>query len=186
LSRGRLWAIHGRGSLTRLERLGMDALVDGPRGLIAIAPAADPRAVARDLIRRGQVTAIGLEACGSEPWHITEALATAERACLVAAAAGPQIRVGSDLGALAPVAREVLAGGRMQSRFDEAGLGVVEALVATGWSKASAAKRLGIARQRLYDRLAVLSTRHGLDFDLPQTRVELSLEVWAARMSSLA
>jgi len=32
----------------------------------------------------------------------------------------------------------------------------------------------------------VLSTRHGLDFDLPQTRVELSLEVWAARMSSLA
>jgi hypothetical protein len=104
----------------------------------------------------------------------------------VAAAAGPQIRFGSDLGALAPVAREVLAGGRMQSRFDEAGLAVVEALVATGWSKASAAKRLGIARQRLYDRLAVLSARHGLDFDLPQTRVELSLEVWAARMSSLA
>ena len=40
--------------------------------------------------------------------------------------------------------------------------------------------------QRLYDRLGVLSARHGLDFDLPQTRVELSLEVWAARMSSLA
>src|SRR6476661_10219277 len=152
LSRG-LWAIHGRGSLARLERLGMDALVDGPRGLIAIAPAADPRAVARDLIRRGEVTAVGLEACGTEPWHITEALATAERACLVAAAAGPQVRLGSDLGALAPVAREVLAGGRMQSRFDEPGLAVVEALVATGWSKASAAKRLGIARQRLYDRL---------------------------------
>jgi len=186
LSRGRLWAIHGRGSLARLERLGMDALVDGPRGLIAIAPAADPRAVARDLIRRGEVTAVGLEACGTEPWHITEALATAERACLVAAAAGPQVRFGSDLGALAPVAREVLAGGRMQSRFDEPGLAVVEALVATGWSKASAAKRLGIARQRLYDRLGVLSARHGLDFDLPQTRVELSLEVWAARMSSLA
>ena len=123
LSRGRLWAVHGRGSLARLERLGMDALVDGPRGLIAIAPAADPRAVARDLIRRGQVTAVGLEACGTEPWHITEALATAERACLVAAAAGPQVRLGSDLGALAPVAREVLAGGRMQSRFDEAGPG---------------------------------------------------------------
>ena len=51
--------------------------------------------------------------------------------------------------------------------------------------KASAAKRLGIARQRLYDRLAVLSARHGLDFDLPQTRVELSLEAWAARMSEL-
>ena len=78
----------------------------------------------------------------------------------------------------------MLAGERMQSRFDEAGLALVEALVATGWSKASAAKRLGIARQRLYDRLAVLARRHRLDFDLPQTRVELSLEVWAARMSA--
>ena len=46
--------------------------------------------------------------------------------------------------------------------------------------------RLGIARGRLYDRLATLSARHSLDFDLPQTRVELSLEVWAARMSELA
>src|SRR6476646_7628407 len=46
LSRG-LWAIHGRGSLARLERMGMDALVDGARGLIAIAPGADPRAVRR-------------------------------------------------------------------------------------------------------------------------------------------
>jgi hypothetical protein len=30
-----------------------------------------------------------------------------------------------------------------------------------------------------------LSARHDLDFDRPQTRVELALEVWAARMGEL-
>ena len=62
----------------------------------------------------------------------------------------------------------------------------VEALVESGWSKAAAARRLGIARQRVYERLAALSSRHDLDFDLPQTRIELALEVWAVRMSELA
>ena len=62
----------------------------------------------------------------------------------------------------------------------------MEALVASGWSKAAAARRLGIARQRVYERLAALSTRHQLDFDLPQTRVELALEIWAVRMTELA
>jgi PucR family transcriptional regulator, purine catabolism regulatory protein len=185
LSRGELWAIHARGSLARLERSG-DALVDGPRAVVALPHGTDPERLARDLIRRGEATAVGVDACGTEPWHIPEAMAAAERACLVAAAAGPPVRPAAGLGALGPVAREVLAGSETRSRFDEQGLAVVEALVATGWSKSSAAKRLGIARQRLYDRLAALSARHGLDFDLPQTRVELSLEVWAARMSELA
>jgi purine catabolism regulator len=186
LSRGTLWAIVGRGSLHRLERVGHDALVDGRRALVAIRDGEDATALARDLLRRGDVTAIGLDSRGGEPWEITESLAAAEQACLVAAAAGPPIRHGGDLGALAAVARDVLAGQRVESRFEPQALGLVEALVATGWSKASAAKRLGIARQRLYDRLAALSARHRLDVDLPQTRVELSLEVWAVRMSELA
>jgi purine catabolism regulator len=186
LSRGTLWAMVGRGTLERLERVGVEALIDGRRALVAIREGDDSAVLARDLVRRGDVTAVGLDSRGNEPWQITEALAAAERACLVAAAAGPPIRFGDDLGALTPLARDVLSGQRVESRFDDQGLALVEALVATGWSKASAAKRLGIARGRLYDRLATLSARHGLDFDLPQTRVELSLEVWAARMSELA
>ena len=66
------------------------------------------------------------------------------------------------------------------------GLALVEALVATGWSKAAAARRLRVSRQRLYERLAALNGRHGIDVDLPQTRVELALEVWAVRMAELA
>jgi PucR family transcriptional regulator, purine catabolism regulatory protein len=186
LSRGTLWAINARGPLGRLEQAGLDALVDGTRALVAIPDGVAAADVARDLIRRGGVTAVGLDSRGAEPWQIPEALAAAERACLVAAAAGPPVRFAADLGALASVARDVLSGTRLATRFDDQSLALVEALVATGWSKSSAAKRLGIARQRLYDRLAVLSARHALDFDLPQTRVELSLEVWAARMSGLA
>jgi purine catabolism regulator len=186
LSRGTVWAVAARGPLERLERAGLEALVDGSLGLVALPGDEDPLRLARDLIRRGGVTAVGLDARGSEPWQLTEALATARRACLVAAAAGPPVRFGRDLGALDPLARDVLAGARIETRFDRAALELVEALVATGWSKASAAKRLGVSRQRLYDRLAAMSAAHGLDFDLPQTRVELSLEVWAARMSALA
>ncbi len=186
LSRATLWAMHGRGSLARLEQMGVEVLVDGPRALLAIRGAdGDPAALARDLLRRGAVTAVGLDSRGGEPWQIKEAMATAERACLVAAAAGPAVRLGSELGALSSIARDVLAGGRITSRFDDSGLRTVEALVATGWSKAAAARRLGIARQRLYERLALLSTRHRIDLDLPQTRIELALEVWAARMCEL-
>lgn len=186
LSRGRVWAIAARGPLDRLERIGVEALVDGSLALAALPAGDDPGRLARDLIRRGGVTAVGLAERGSEPWQLTESLASARRACLVAAAAGPPVRFGGELGALDPLARDVLGGARIETRFDSAALELVEALVATGWSKASAAKRLGISRQRLYDRLAALSTAHALDFDLPQTRVELSLEVWAARMSALA
>jgi PucR family transcriptional regulator, purine catabolism regulatory protein len=186
LSRGTIWAVAARGPLDRLEREGLEALVDGSRALVALAPGEDPVRMARDLLRRGGVTAVGLEAQGDQPWQIMEALESARRACLVAAAAGPPVRFGQELGALAPLAREVLAGARIGTRFDPASLELVEALVATGWSKASAAKRLGISRQRLYDRLANVRAVHGVDVDLPQTRVELSLEVWAARMSDLA
>jgi purine catabolism regulator len=186
LSRGTLWAVAARGPLDRLEREGYEALVDGSRALVAIPADRDPAQLGRDLIRRGGVTAVGLDARGDEPWQITEALASAKRACLVAAAAGPPVRFGGELGALDPLARDVLAGARIATRFDPGSLDLVEALVATGWSKASAAKRLGISRQRLYDRLGGLRATHGLDVDLPQTRVELSLEVWAARMSDLA
>jgi hypothetical protein len=58
--------------------------------------------------------------------------------------------------------------------------------VRTGWSKAAAARRLGVARQRVYERLAAIRARYGLDPDLPQTRVELALELWAVRMGELA
>jgi len=186
LSRGTLWAVAARGPLDRLEREGYEAIVDGSRALVALPAGGDPARIGRDLIRRGGVTAVGLDARGEEPWQITEALAAAQRACLVAAAAGPPVRFGGELGALDPLARDVLAGARIATRFDPGSLDLVEALVATGWSKASAAKRLGISRQRLYDRLAALGAAHGLDVDLPQTRVELSLEVWAVRMSDLA
>ncbi len=186
LSRATLWAVHGRGSLARLEQLGFDALVDGERALVGLRGDADAASIARDLVRRGAITAAGIDSRGGEPWQIKEALAAAERACLVAAAAGPVVRNGSGLGPLGSLARDVLAGERIESRFDEAGRRTVEALVETGWSKAAAARRLGIARQRVYERLTTLSARHQLDFDLPQTRVELALEVWAARMSDLA
>ena len=186
LSRATLWAMHGRGTLVRLERSSHDVLVDGQRALIAVRGSTDPAAIARELVRLGAVTAVGLDARGGEPWQIREALAGAERASLVAEAAGPPVRHASDLGALAAVAGEILAGTRVESRFDDAGLRTVEALVASGWSKAPAARRLGIARQRLYERLASLSARHDVDFDLPQTRIELALEVWAARMTEIA
>ncbi len=186
LSRATLWAMHGRGTLVRLERSNHDVLVDGQRALIAVRGSTDPAAIARELVRLGAVTAVGLDARGGEPWQIREALAGAERASLVAEAAGPPVRHASELGALAAVAGEILAGTRVESRFDDAGLRTVEALVASGWSKAPAARRLGIARQRLYERLASLSARHHVDFDLPQTRIELALEVWAARMTEIA
>ena len=70
----------------------------------------------------------------------------------------------------------------MQSRFDEAGLAHGRGAGRDGLVEGVRRPRLGIARQRLYERLACCSARHALDFDLPQTRVELSLEVWAARM----
>jgi PucR family transcriptional regulator, purine catabolism regulatory protein len=186
LSRATLWAVHGHGSLERLERAGIDALVDGSRAVVAVRGDLDVTALARDLVRRGAVTAAGLDARGGEPWQLKEALAAAERACLVAAAAGPAVRLASDLGALEAVARDVLAGERLAPRFDEATQRVLEALVATGWSKAAAARRLGMSRQRLYERLAALNARHRIDVDLPQTRVELALEVWAVRMGELA
>jgi Purine catabolism regulatory protein-like family/PucR C-terminal helix-turn-helix domain len=185
-SRATIWAVHGRGSLARLEQLGLDALVDGERALIAVRGDSDPAVLARDLVRRGAITAAGVDSRGGEPWQIKEALAAAERACLVAAAAGPVVRSGADLGPLGSLARDVLAGDRIESRFDAAGRFTIEALVESGWSKAAAARRLGIARQRVYERLASLSQRHGLDFDLPQTRIELALETWAVRMSELA
>jgi hypothetical protein len=165
--------------------MGLDALVDGPRALVAVRGDLDPAALARDLVRR-DVTAVGFDSRGGEPWQVRDALAGAERAQLVAAAAGPAVRRGSELGALAGIARDVLAGERIQPRFDEGTLAMVEALVATGWSKAAAARRLGISRQALYERIASLRARHGVDPDLPQTRVELALEVWAVRMSELA
>jgi PucR family transcriptional regulator, purine catabolism regulatory protein len=185
LSRATLWAVHGRGSLERLERLGMDALVDGPRALVAVRGDLDMAAIARDLVRRGAVTAVGLDARGGEPAQLRDALAGAECACLVAAAAGPPVRSAASLGALRAVARSVLAGERVERRFDEGAQRVLEALVATGWSKAAAARRLRVSRQRLYERLAALNARHGIDVDLPQTRVELALEVWAVRMADL-
>jgi hypothetical protein len=165
--------------------MGLDALVDGPRALVAVRGDLDPAALARDLARR-DVTAVGYDSRGTEPWQVRDALAGAERACLVAAAAGPAVRRGSELGALGGVARDVLAGERVEPRLDESGLALVEALVATGWSKAAAARRLRISRQALYERIATLKARHGLDPDLPQTRVELALEVWAVRMGELA
>jgi purine catabolism regulator len=185
LSRAALWAVQGRGSLERLERMGMDALVDGGRAIVAVRGAVDMPAVARDLVRRGAVTAVGLDARGGEPGQLREALAGAERACLVAAAAGPPVRMAAGLGALGAVAGSVLAGERVEPRFGEADQDLLEALVATGWSKAAAARRLRVSRQRLYERLAALNERHGIDVDLPQTRVELALEVWAVRMAEL-
>ncbi len=186
LSRATLWAVHGRGSLARFDQLGLDALVEGGRALVAVRSDTDLPAIVRDLVRRGAITAAGIDSRGGEPWQIKEALAAAERACLVAGAAGPVIRSGASLGALGSLARDVLAGERMESRFDAAGRETVEALVESGWSKAAAARRLGIARQRVYERLAALSSRHDLDFDLTQTRTELALEVWTVRMSELA
>jgi purine catabolism regulator len=185
LSRATLWAVHGRGSLERLERMGLDALVDGRRAVVAVRGDIEMSAVARDLVRRGSVTAVGLDARGGEPWQLRDALAAAECACLVAAAAGPPVRQAAELGALRPVARSVLLGERVDPRFDEPTQRVLEALVATGWSKAAAARRLGMSRQRLYERLSGLNERHGIDVDLPQTRVELALEVWAVRMAEL-
>jgi Purine catabolism regulatory protein-like family/PucR C-terminal helix-turn-helix domain len=184
-SRATLWAFHGRGSLGRLERMGLDALVDGPRALVAVRGDLNPAALARDLARR-DVTAVGYDSRGNEPWQVRDALAGAERACLVAEAAGPAVRRGSELGALGGIARDVLAGERIEPRLDESGLALVEALVATGWSKAAAARRLRISRQALYERIAALRARYDLDPDLPQTRVELALEVWAVRMGELA
>jgi hypothetical protein len=163
----------------------MEALVDGHRAIVAVRGAVDMPAVARDLVRRGAVTAVGLDARGGEPGQLRAALTGAERACLVAAAAGPPVRPAAGLGALGAVAGSVLAGERVEARFAEGDQELLEALVATGWSKAAAARRLRVSRQRLYERLAALNERHGVDVDLPQTRVELALEAWAVRMADL-
>jgi purine catabolism regulator len=186
LSRSTLWAFHARGGLARLERMEVDALVDGRRALVAVRGDVDPRRLARELVRRGGAIAVGIDTRGGEPWQVRDALAAAERACLVAAAAGPPVRSGSELGGLASIARDALAGERVRTRFDDAGLRLVEALVATGWSKSAAARRLRISRQRLYERIGAESARHSIDLDVPQTRVEVALEVWAARMAELA
>ncbi len=53
LSRATLWAVHGHGSLERLEQLGLDALVEGERALIAVRGDTDVRSIVRDLVRRG-------------------------------------------------------------------------------------------------------------------------------------
>ena len=185
LSRARVVAFCARGSLERLAATG-DALVDGRRALVALRGDTDPRAIGRDLVRRGAATAVGFAGHGSEPWQIRDALAAAERACLAAAAAGPPVRDGAELGALGAIADAALRGVRVPSRLDPPDLATIEALVQTGWSKAAAARRLGIARQRLYERLASIRARHGLDTDVPQIRIELALELWAVRMGELA
>jgi len=185
LSRATLWAVRARGSLAHLERLGVDALVDGDTALVAMRGDDDPWALTRDLVRRG-AGAIGIDSRGGEPWQVRDALAGAQRACLVAAATGTSVRHGSELGALGGVARDVLAGDRVEPRFSDSEAHLVESLVATGWSKSAAARRMRISRQRLYERLAALAARHRLDPDLPQTRVELSLEIWALSMAELA
>ena len=113
LSRASLWAVRARGSLAQLERLGVDALVDGDTALIAMRGDDDPWALARDLVRRG-AAAVGIDSRGGEPWQVRDALAGAERACLVAAATGTPVRHGSELGALGGVARDVLAGERIE------------------------------------------------------------------------
>src|SRR5262249_49741440 len=95
LSRATLWAVHGRGSLAGLDALGFEGLVDGERALVAVRGDADLAAAVRDLVRRGAITAAGIDSRGGEPWQIKEALTAAERACLVAAAAGPAVRNGS-------------------------------------------------------------------------------------------
>jgi hypothetical protein len=185
LSRAALWAVRARGSLAHLERLGVDALVDGDTALVAVRGDDDPWALARDLVRRG-AGAIGIDSRGGEPWQVRDALAGAQRACLVAAATATAVRHGSELGALGGVARDVLAGERVDPRFSDAEAQLIESLVSTGWSKSAAARRMRISRQRLYERLSALAARHRLDPDLPQTRVELSLEIWTLRMDELA
>ncbi len=185
LSRASLWAVRARGSLAQLERLGVDALVDGDTALVAMRGDDDPWAIARDLVRRG-AGAVGIDSRGGEPWQVRDALAGAERACLVAAATATPVRHGSELGALGGVARDVLSGERVDPRFSDSEAHLVESLVATGWSKSAAARRMRISRQRLYERLSALAARHRLDPDLPQTRVELSLEIWVLRMAELA
>ena len=67
LSRATLWAVRSRGSLAQLERLGVDALVDGDTALVAMRGDDDPWALARDLVRRG-AGAIGIDSRGGEPW----------------------------------------------------------------------------------------------------------------------
>ena len=185
LSRASLWAVRARGSLAQLERLAVDALVDGDTALVAMRGDDDPWAIARDLVRRG-AGSVGIDSRGGEPWQVRDALAGAQRACLVAAATGTPVRHGSELGALGGVARDVLAGDRVEPRFSDSEAHLVASLVATGWSKSAAARRMRISRQRLYERLSALAARHRLDPDLPQTRVELSLEIWALRMAELA
>ena len=187
LSRATLWAVHGRGSLARFDQLGLDALVEGGRALVAVRSDTDLPAIVRDLVRRGAITAAGIDSRGGEPWQIKEALAAAERACLVAGAAGPVMRSGRRVWVRwdrSPATCWRVSGWSHDSTRQAAS--TVEALVESGWSKAAAARRLGIARQRVYERLAALSSRHDLDFDLTQTRTELALEVWTVRMSELA
>ena len=74
--------------------------MEGERALIAVRGDTDVTAIVRDLVRRGAITAAGIDSRGGEPWQIKEALAAAERACLVAGAAGPAVRSGSELGPL--------------------------------------------------------------------------------------
>ena len=155
LSRATLWAFHGSGGLGRLDRMGIDALVDGPRALVAVRGDLDPAALARDLVRR-DVTAVGFDSARRR------AVAGARRAGRRGAgAASSPPRPGLPSGAApssgrSPGSRATSWPASASTRASTRGrCAIVEALVATGWSKAAAARRLRISRQALYERIAL-------------------------------
>ena len=186
LSRATLWAFHGRGGLARLERMGLDALVDGPRALVAVRGDLDPAALARDLVRR-DVTAVGFDSarrpsrgrCATRSQARSARGSSPPRPARRSGMAPSSGRSAGSRATSSPASASSRASTRGRSRSSRR-------WSRPGWSKAAAARRLGISRQGLYERIAALRGRHGVDPDLPQTRVELALEVWAVRMGELA
>ena len=183
LSRATLWAFHGRGGLAAWSGWGSTRSSTG-RGRWSRCAATSTR-------RRWPATSPARRDRGRLRHPRQRAVAGARRArrrgagVLVAAAAGPPVRRGSELGALGGIARDVLAGERIEPRLDEG-----RSRWSRRWSRPAGRRRPPPAGFASPARRSTSGSRpqgrHGLDPDLPQTRVELALEVWAVRMGELA
>lgn len=125
---------------------------------------------------------LGLALAPPEPIAVRDAFEAAGRASLAAHALGRSLLRADRLGPLEPVAASVLAGRKLTSALSERDERLLDALVATGFSVAPAARRLGVSRQSVYKELRRAETRLGVRPLDPGAHAEVSLRLVTFRM----
>ncbi len=162
--------------------LGVPVITESaPAGRVRAVLLADP-ATARLAAGRVVAGALGLAHAAAEPMAIRDAFELAGRASLVAHALGRPLVVAAEMGPLDPVAAAVLQGRRLTPSLTERDERLLGALVASGFSVAPAARRLGVSRQSVYKELRRAEARLGVRPLDPGAHAEISLRLVTFRM----